>query len=544
MWTVPARLYILPGAPTVRQKKPGADNAAVGNLPGRALRRAAAADKVQMKGHFTSHYLAEVLRDIFLEEMSGVLRLESSSGPRIVLRFDRGMLVDGDSPSGAPTLAASLRDDGLVSAEILLELVPDCANASDLASTLLDRAVVTQESIAQGIKGLIRRLLAEAFAWQGGIYTFEQGKPDPGPFVPDVLFTFEAILVGITSMGNFDPLKEVLLSLPGRLRMSERMFLPVHRLALKPHHGFVLSRIDGSMTFSELAQVVPDDSVEEALKFAYGLAVFGVIVFTPPLFQGPFRLREIIPAHHEARARAQKEEALIRETLSQIGKQSPAEILGVQDGADAGAIRAAFDECRARFRRERFCEKVRDDLKKDLDLIEAKITEAYFNLELGMLETQQRLARDGSDVTTLSGEEFTKRREFFKTEAQTTQEQNVRLSENYHQKAKEYFREGAYYDCIQFCKMAIRFNSEAAASYQLMADALLKNPDRRWQRQAEEAYLKAVELDPFNAEFFVSLGLFYKEWGMDARARKMLEKALEILPSHQVAARELKHLGR
>ena len=55
---------------------------------------------------------------------------------------------------------------------------------------------------------------------------------------------------------------------------------------------------------------------------------------------------------------------------------------------------------------------------------------------------------------------------------------------------------------------------------------------------------KATELDPFNAEVFVALGLFYKERGLDLRARKMLEKALELLPSHATAARELKSLRR
>jgi hypothetical protein len=40
----------------------------------------------------------------------------------------------------------------------------------------------------------------------------------------------------------------------------------------------------------------------------------------------------------------------------------------------------------------------------------------------------------------------------------------------------------------------------------------------------------------------VSLGQFYRDQGMDSRARKMFEKALEILPSHVVAAKELKGL--
>jgi tetratricopeptide (TPR) repeat protein len=224
--------------------------------------------------------------------------------------------------------------------------------------------------------------------------------------------------------------------------------------------------------------------------------------------------------------------------------QSASEILGVGEGDSKETLRAAFEDRRAQFRRERFCEAARDSMKKDLDLIEARVTEAFFNLELRALENEHRLARSEGGVITVSEDELIKRREFSKTEKQATREENTKLSERYYAKAREYFREADYHNCIQFCKLAIKFNAESAPVYHLMADSLVRNPDRRWQRQAEEAYVKATELDAFNVEYFVSLGVFYKERGMDMRARKMLEKALEILPSHAVANRELKSLRR
>jgi tetratricopeptide (TPR) repeat protein len=496
------------------------------------------------KGHFTSHYLAEILRDVFHQERGGLLTLESSAGPKVSLRFDRGMLVDADTASGAATLAAALRDDGIVAADTLLDVVQDCATARELAEALLARRAVVPEGLATGVKGLIRRALTEAFSWQGGLYAFEEGRAPAGAFTPDVLFTFESILGGIAAMSNFPPLKEALVALPGRLKMSPNMFLPVHRLALKAHHGFVLSRIDGSMTMGELAQVVPADSVDEALKFAYGLMVFGAVLLEPGPGPGAFSLREIMSAHHETRARFQRETSLIRETLTGMAGQSAERILGVPEGADRETLKTAFEDRRAQFRRERFLESVREAMKRDLEMIEAKLTEAFFRLELQALEATQRAARESAGLQKVSEDEMVRRREFSKTEAQATQEQNIKLAEKYFQKAREYFREGDYYNCIQFSRLAIKFNGESAAAYQLMADALARNPDKRWQRQAEEAYVKATELDPFNAEFFVALGVFYRERGMDVRARKMFEKALEILPSHAVAAKELKGLRR
>lgn len=500
-------------------------------------------DQKSETGHFTSHYLAEVIRDIFLQERSGRLELVSSTGPRNSFEFDRGMLVDADSPSGAAMLAAALRDAGLVSAEILLETVPDCATATDLSRALLERGVKAGH-LVPGIKGLIRRALTDAFAWQGGTYAFEAKRPQAGAFKPDVLFTFESILGGIEAMSNFEPLRQVLVDLPGHLKMSEHQFMPVHRLTLRPHHGFVLSRFDGTITLRELYQIVPQDVADDALKFTYGLLVFGLVVMDPPLGEGAFQLREITTSHQEERARVEREVRMIREALEQMTGQSPAELLGTKEGATPEEIRAAYEYLRGKFRRERLSAAVQESMKKELDLLEARITESYFKLEISSMERDQREAREGAGVTSISKEDLVKRREFSKTERQATLEHNIRLAEKYYVKAREYYREGDYHNCIQFCRLAVQFDADSAEAFHLMGDALSLNPDRRWQRQAEEAYRKAADLEPFNAEYFVTLGLFYKERGLDSRAKAMFEKALEILPSHPIASKELKALGR
>ncbi len=59
---------------------------------------------------------------------------------------------------------------------------------------------------------------------------------------------------------------------------------------------------------------------------------------------------------------------------------------------------------------------------------------------------------------------------------------------------------------------------------------------------AEQNYLKATEIDPWNADYRVSLGRFYKRRGLKLRARKQFEQALETVPSHEDAMKELEGL--
>jgi tetratricopeptide (TPR) repeat protein len=135
------------------------------------------------------------------------------------------------------------------------------------------------------------------------------------------------------------------------------------------------------------------------------------------------------------------------------------------------------------------------------------------------------------------------RREMVKTKAQATVEQNERLAETYYQKAREYFHDKDFHNCITFCRLSLKFHEAASHVYALMGEALSRNPNSRWQRMAEEALQKACDLDPWNAEHHVALGQFYVSQGLAIRAKRQFEKALEILPTHQVAAAAMKGLS-
>ena len=104
-------------------------------------------------------------------------------------------------------------------------------------------------------------------------------------------------------------------------------------------------------------------------------------------------------------------------------------------------------------------------------------------------------------------------------------------------------REGDYFNAIQFGKLAISFNQSDARYFFLIADCQARNPEGRWQRMAEDNYIKATQLDPWNADYWLSLGRFYKRRGLNLRARRQFEEALKLVPSSTKILEELKSLG-
>lgn len=500
-----------------------------------------------MENHYTSHYLAEILRNLYFEESTGVLEVRSPDDRHSRLYFDRGMLYFGEGNDPEDQLDTALEASSLLPLVTLDKLRRVGAAPLDLAARIVSGKILSLEEMSPCLRGLVQRAVVRAFSWPSGTWTFTEQEPVAGVMDTDILFTFECILKGITSMSHFGPLRDVLLRLPGKVRLGQRSFVPVHMLALRPNHGFILSRVDGSLRLDEITMLMPGGEEDESLAFLYGLAVLGLVEFDPPANEGLFSLREVMQDHNEAHARERKEVALIEETAKRLhGTRSAHEVLGVGTDSSIQEIQAAYERLRTAFKKERLSARVREKHKKELAQIETRLAESFMRLQVSRLErsavTPQAIAEPS--LTAIVPEEMMVRREMLKSEAQATQEQNVRLGEQYFTKARDAYAEKDYHNCIQFCRQAIKYMGDVAEVYALMAESLLKNPNHRWQRMAEEALNRACELDAWNPEHWISLGQFYRSRGLDHRARRHFEKALEIQPSHAIARAELDACSR
>jgi Tfp pilus assembly protein PilF len=123
-----------------------------------------------------------------------------------------------------------------------------------------------------------------------------------------------------------------------------------------------------------------------------------------------------------------------------------------------------------------------------------------------------------------------------KIEVTTDQEHNVKVAEQIFRLAQEKLLENDYWKVTQLCRQAIKNNPSESKYYHLMAVAYARHP--RFGKDAEQCFYKAIEVNPWNAEYYVDLARFYMQKGLATRAMSHVERALKIEPQH-VKALEL-----
>ena len=113
----------------------------------------------------------------------------------------------------------------------------------------------------------------------------------------------------------------------------------------------------------------------------------------------------------------------------------------------------------------------------------------------------------------------------------------AKKAETKFRQGKTLYNRGMYEDAIVLLEEAIRMVKDKGSYFLLLALTESKLP--AYHKRAEEHFLKAIKLDPWNAEAHVGLGLLYKKAGLVVKARKQFEKALGLDPDHPIANKEL-----
>lgn len=485
----------------------------------------------RMQRDLSSLELLEAMGDLYLGEQNGLLAVDPRGSAPARLHFERGLLVAALGSEASESPWEYLQREGTLDAATLEAARQEKRESIEVLAELVDAGTLRQ-AIRETSLGVISRIVTAPRLEA----TFTEAAPPAGFPESDVLFTAEAILHGVQEAAGFAPFSEALLRLDARVRLKSRRAVPLERLGLDARDGFLLSRLDGSLTLREAVSALPPGEEEGAARFVLALALLGVAGFDPPLGEGRFRIRQLLEKRPDPDEEAAREALLeLRERFA--AARTDHEALGVPESADAETLRRSAEALRGVVARARSYPRLLRSHRRDIQLAEARIAGA-----VAVLDRRNRAAPRAEQETEIDWERIQSRREYDKTETRVSQETEQSTAEAYYYKAKSLFAKNDYHSCISFCELAIRIRDDVAAYHHLLGTARAINPDHRWQKRAEADFSRACELDPFNADYLVSLARLYKGQGLALRARKTLERALEILPGHEEAQAELRGL--
>ncbi len=227
------------------------------------------------------------------------------------------------------------------------------------------------------------------------------------------------------------------------------------------------------------------------------------------------------PEGKEAKAdyRVLIEEAL--EIKQRLPKTDYYQLLGVSRSANDDEIKKAYFRMARKFHPDRFGRSLAPSDKDAIDGVFDLVTKAY-----RILTNKDKKLEYTAGLSSLRPDEDIDR----------SGNADLRFRQG-----KTLFNQGRYEEAIVLLEEAVRLKEGKGDFHLLLAMAEVKIP--ALSRKAERDFLKATELEPWNPEGFLGLGLLYKREGLLLRAKKQFERALEADSEHRAARQALEEMG-
>jgi hypothetical protein len=500
--------------------------------------------------------LPGILRELYVGRKTGVLSLQRG-GERRALHFRKGHIVRGESSVKDEHLGETLVRNGLLTQEGLARATAVVVGERKrLGVVLRELGLFEGRALEDALALQVREILNNAISMGEGRYTFED-QPAETETVQDAevtlkVSTAELILEGVRRVEDPDVVRYALGNVDRVLGHSSDPLLRFQRISLTPSDGFILSRIDGTLSAREIIQLSPTPA-EETERSLFGLLCTGVIEYlalppkpTPapaPRRAAPAVVEVVAPPPAPAKAPPRPEEVEAQKALDErrqeileafegLKTRTHFEVLEIPRASNEVQVKEAYFKLARKFHPDTHHDTNLADLHDKIEAIFIRLGEAY-----EVLRDRNRRASYESDLASRAP-----RPPLAPTTgpgAAANPELEARVAEESVKRAERYLLEEKYWDAIQLLEPAVgaltgKFKARARLA---LARSYLKNP--HWLKRAEEVLQAITRDDPRNAEAFFLLGTLYKQGGLRSRAASMLRRALELKPEHEQAAAEL-----
>jgi tetratricopeptide (TPR) repeat protein len=516
-----------------------------------------------MPGEFRSDPLLVQLAELHRSRKSG--RLAVTRGPRrLEVDLGQGQVLGVESEIAAGGEAAE--------SELVL------LDGLDLAA---DPGI---------FRAVAREKLLEALAWTDATCVFTEGEPEESD--PPLQLSTEEVLGEAIARIRDPALIRAALGSPDRILALAFDPLNPKNLTLTPTEGYILSRIDGTLSAREVIQLIPLDP-DETERSLFSLLLSGLVEYlslpgrpavpapdlAPPLEldlgigkepahssgdhstpaptptpspatpSPAVRPSSALPAATRAELEATRRE--VDEAFgSKVGNRNHFEVLELGREADVAAVKAAYFRLAKRFHPDAHLDPELNELKDKLKAVFVRLGAAY-----EVLGNPRRRADYESSLPRRSFNPPKASAPTIVTPAGTrplrpgepppeaapppTEEDRAQRSEDGVARAEAFLAEEKWWDAIQALERALGGLTGRRLQYArlLLAKVYTRNPN--WLKRGEEMAKTVVRDDPKNVDAHYFLATLYRTGGLQSRATAMFRKVLELSPDHKEAMEAL-----
>jgi len=459
------------------------------------------------------NHIASHLRDIFFNKKTGRLVYRRGNILKYFF-FQKGAIFQVKTNQADERLGEILYKLDRIPKEAHAKIDSYIEPNKNLGEVLKSRGVISEDDLAEALAHQIRESVLNVFPYFDAELDFEEHEAYSGEI--DESRTSVPLLIeyGIRRM-QADHLLQAFLArrtpVPGRR---------TYAYLLTADEKDILEKISGT----DMAEVIlltltmPPDQFWKSLYLFYCL---GIVEFEANTEEARREKDPVKPSGGESRRDVPPQVAAFLALRDTLPSMTFYQILEIPRTATEEDIKKAYFHMARRFHPDRFERKLVAEYTDQIDAVFDAITNAYRTLS----NKEARRVYDAKSGPAATQEDV---------------QDSYRKAEIKFRQGKTLHSQGRMDEAIAYLEEAVRVRKDKGDYYLLLAMAESKVP--AYVQKAEQDFLKAIQLEPWNPEGFVGLGLLYKAEGLQTKAIKQLEKALEAEPDHATALEALEEL--
>jgi curved DNA-binding protein CbpA len=526
-----------------------------------------------VQGQLGEKLVTDLVREIAQKNLSGLLRLTRGKTIKAIF-FESGAPKFAISNLSNEQLEHKLISNNLATLNQIEEAKQRADKPQRLASAMVEMRMMNEAAMRKLVHDQLMEIILSLFEWTQGDYAFDTRIRASHDFTLEVSAA-DMLLEGARLAAVNERMAENMAPVDAVLVRAKSNGISLDSGRLIPVESYILSRIESPTSVGDVG-ALSGIGDQDAHRAVCALVAAGFLkLLGDDKHEAEEQVRESDDSADKLR------EDIVRK-LHFYSSADFYEVLSVARQAKSAEIKAAYYKLAKKYHPDRHRQSDHGDLRHKLESLFAIITQAYETLS----EPAQRAAYDErlkkpaasfhttplrqmpiivtepKPAETAARSEESKKSddlkpgssqvktgdalpqapgEFAITDGQQASRNSGsnpgQMAEHYYNQGRARFDRKEYHVAVHLLREAVKLDATRAPYHFHLGVALIRNP--RTRREADEHLAKAAELDPYNAQIRVKLGLIYKESGLPKKAEGYFRAALQIDPDNHAARREI-----